>query len=59
MPRVTLSTAFLTEVNNPGKPSALHTIRKLLAVSGVVNGLQFFGLLVNYGFPVTLIRVDM
>ena len=45
------------DVNGPDKPSALHQSRKLLAVFGVVNGLQCPGLLVDCGSPVTLIRI--
>ena len=48
-----------SEVSGLAKPSALHQSRKLLAVPGVINGLQCPGLLVYCGSPVTLIRADM
>ena len=47
------------DFNGLNIPSALNQSRKLLAVPGVVNGLQCPGLLVDCGSPVTLIRVDM
>ena len=46
-------------VNGPAKQSALHQSRKLLAVPGVINGLDFPCLLVDCGSPVTLIRADL
>ena len=47
------------DVNGPGKLTSLYKSRKLLAVPEVVNGHQFPSLLVDCGFPVTLIRADM
>ena len=41
------------------KLSAFHQSRKLLAIPGVINGLQCPYLLVDCGSPVTLIRADI
>ena len=45
--------------NSEPSTSALHQSRKLLAVPGLVNGIDLVGLLVDCGSPVTLIRTDL
>ena len=58
-PQATPPTASSADVSGPAKPSALHQSRKLLAVPGVIIGLQYPGLLVDCGSPVTQIRAEM
>ena len=55
----TANCIWSADVKGQGKLSALHQSRKLLAVPGVINGLQCSNLLVDCGSPVTLIRADM
>ena len=51
----TANCIILADINKPGTLSVLHIIRKLLAVFGVINGIQCPCLLVDFASPVTLI----